>query len=84
MTDASARSAQLPYSGMRVLDVTRVLASPYATYMLALQGADVIKIEDPVLRGDTLRHRGGGARSYTRRGWAPPTSPKIRTRGRLL
>lgn len=58
----SSPSGQLAYSGMRVLDVTRVLASPYATYLLALQGADVIKIEDPLMQGDTLRRRGGGTK----------------------
>jgi len=49
-----------PYSGLKVLDVTRVLASPFASYMLGLLGATVIKIEDPEMKGDTMRHRGGG------------------------
>jgi crotonobetainyl-CoA:carnitine CoA-transferase CaiB-like acyl-CoA transferase len=36
-----------PFEGVKILDCTHVLAGPFATYQLAVLGADVIKVEDP-------------------------------------
>src|ERR1700748_2587069 len=59
-----------PFEGIRIIDITHVLAGPFAAYQLAVLGADVIKIEhadDPdqsrdsgTDRGLNRRHMGTG------------------------
>ena len=52
----------MPLSGVRVVDLTRILAGPYATMLLSDLGAEVVKIERPDGGDDT-------------RGWGPPWVP---------
>jgi CoA:oxalate CoA-transferase len=52
---------QYPLEGIRIVDLSQIYNGPYATYLLALGGAEVIKIEPP--GGESLRRRAavGGA-----------------------
>jgi len=43
----AAHGGPLPYSGVRVLDLTRVIAGPIGTRFLAAYGADVLRIDPP-------------------------------------
>ncbi|MFI1952898.1 CoA transferase [Streptomyces xinghaiensis] len=57
--------APLPASGVRVLDLTRVIAGPVATRTLALLGADVLRVDPPGIRefADAHADTGMGKRS---------------------
>ena len=61
----SLRPASLPAEGVRVLDLTRVLAGPVASRTLGLLGADVLRVDAPWLREDEGTHidTGFGKRS---------------------
>jgi CoA:oxalate CoA-transferase len=45
----------LPLTGVRVLDLGHVFQGPYASFLMAMAGADVIKVEPP--RGNKMRKR---------------------------
>ncbi|QHC24655.1 CoA transferase [Streptomyces sp. GS7] len=64
---ALAGTPTLPAAGLRVLDLTRVIAGPVATRTLALLGADVLRIDAPQLPESQDAHNdtGFGKRSTT-------------------
>ncbi|RNJ60287.1 hypothetical protein D7B24_008668 [Verticillium nonalfalfae] len=60
----ASATAKLPLDGVKVLDLSRVLAGPYCTQILGDMGADILKVEHPV-RGDDTRS------------WGPPYAPRL-------
>lgn len=54
-SDTAGRDQALPLKGITVLDLTQIYNGPYATFLMAQAGADVIKIEPP--GGEFLRRR---------------------------
>ena len=50
-------------SGVKVIDLTRVLSGPFCTMLLADMGAEVIKIEPP--KGDNVRNQGDMVNGYS-------------------
>ena len=59
MTAVPAGDAKLPLAGIKVAELSNNIAGPYAGYILAMLGADVLKIERPGSGDDA-------------RGWGPP------------
>lgn len=67
-----SEAARGPLAGVRIVDLTINLSGPFATMILAQQGADVIKVGRPP-GGDIIRHlgssRGGTAAFFVNTNW---------------
>lgn len=59
MVDSNSNNAHSPLQGVKVLDLSRILAGPWATQLLGDYGAEIIKVERPGVGDDT-------------RSWGPP------------
>ena len=55
--------SRLPLEGIRIADFTQVVQGPYATMMLAMMGAEVIRMETESRNPGDTRNAGGFARN---------------------
>lgn len=62
MSNSQADNANLPLSGLRVIEFTHMVMGPTAGVILADLGADVIKVEP--IKGDNTRHLKGSGAGY--------------------
>ena len=60
----SEKHATGPLAGIRIIDLTSMLSGPWATMILADQGADVIKVEEPRM-GDHTRSYGNKRNGFS-------------------
>lgn len=58
----TAQLAPMPLKGIKVLDLTQIYNGPYATFLMAMAGAEVIKVEPP--GGEYLRRRDARAGAF--------------------
>src|SRR5436853_7683816 len=63
MASIWSETGRLPLAGLVVIDFGQIFQGPYATFLLAKGGADVIKIEPP--HGEPLRRRAAPGKSAT-------------------
>jgi crotonobetainyl-CoA:carnitine CoA-transferase CaiB-like acyl-CoA transferase len=63
-TTGSSGAKHGPLAGIRIIDLTSMLSGPWATMILADQGADVIKVEEP-RQGDHTRSYGNRCNGFS-------------------
>ena len=67
-----------PYEGIRIVDLSAMLAGPWATSILGGQGADVIKVEPPAGAITPARSATGAAACRPRSSISTATSARSR------